>query len=97
MDSELRFKVALKYGIAIELNDERTMKVLKEFVSNNGDVIEVYNSNLLKKIIKFALFKGKVNYNHQYFNYVIVLWITKNAFIPSVTDKQKVKQTWETY
>ena len=49
------FKVALKYGIAIELNDERTMKVLKEFVSNNGDVIEVYNSNLLKKIIKIIV------------------------------------------
>ena len=49
------FKVALKYGIAIELNDDRTIKVLKDFVSGNGDVIEVYNSNLLNKIIKIIV------------------------------------------
>ena len=36
------FKVALKYGIAIELNDDRTIRVLKEFVSGNGDIIQVY-------------------------------------------------------
>lgn len=49
------FKVALKYGIAIELNDQRTIQVLRDFVSNNGDVIQVYNSNLLKKIIKIIV------------------------------------------
>jgi hypothetical protein len=49
------FKVALKYGIAIELNDERTIRVLKDFVSGNGDVIQVYNSNLLNKIIKIIV------------------------------------------
>lgn len=49
------FKVSLKYGIAIELNDSKTIKVLKDFVSGNGDVIEVYNSNLLNKIIKIIV------------------------------------------
>lgn len=53
--SKLWFKVALKYGIAIELNDERTIRVLKDFVSGNGDVIQVYNSNLLNKIIKIIV------------------------------------------
>lgn len=46
------FNVALKYGIAIELNDKRTMDCLKEFVSGNGDVIECYDASLLKRIIK---------------------------------------------
>ena len=49
------FKVALKYGVAIELNDDKTIKVLKDFVSGNGDVIQVYNSNLLNKIIKIII------------------------------------------
>ena len=49
------FKVALKYGIAIELNDDKTMKVLRDFVSNNGDVIEVYNSKLLERIIEIIV------------------------------------------
>ena len=49
------FKVALKYGIAIELNDDRTIRVLKEFVSGNGDIIQVYDSNLLNKIIKIIV------------------------------------------
>lgn len=49
------FKVALKFGIAIELNDDRTVKVLRDFVSGNGDVIEVYNSKLLEKIIKIIV------------------------------------------
>ena len=49
------FKVALKYGIAIELNDERTIKVLRNFVSGNGDVIQVYNANLLERIIKIIV------------------------------------------
>ena len=49
------FKVALKYGIAIELKDERSIRVLKDFVSGNGDVIQVYNSNLLNKIIKIIV------------------------------------------
>lgn len=49
------FKVALKYGIAIELNDDRTIRVLRDFVSGNGDVIQVYNANLLERIIKIIV------------------------------------------
>ena len=49
------FKVALKYGIAIELKDERTHKVLEEFVCGNGDVIECYDSKLLERIIKIIV------------------------------------------
>ena len=49
------YKVALKYGIAIELKDERTHKVLQEFVNGNGDVIECYDSKLLEKIIKIIV------------------------------------------
>ena len=46
------FKVALKYGIAIELKDKRTHDVLREFVDGNGDVIECYDAKLLENIIK---------------------------------------------
>ena len=49
------FKAALRYGIAIELNDERTGKVLKDFVGNNGDIITFYNSEMLKDIIKIVV------------------------------------------
>lgn len=49
------FKVALKYGIAIELNDKRTVKCLTDFVSGNGDVIECYDSRLLDRIIKIIV------------------------------------------
>lgn len=49
------FNVALKYGIAIELGDKRTIDCLKEFVSGNGDVIECYNASLLKRIIKIIV------------------------------------------
>ena len=49
------FKVALKYGIAIELNDERTINCLTNFVSGNGDVIECYDSKLLERIIKIIV------------------------------------------
>lgn len=69
------FKVALKYGIAVELNDKKTLNVLKDFVSNNGDVIQVYNANLLKRIIKvIVLTASKVKststsvHNHKYVN-----------------------------
>ena len=46
------FNAALKYGIAIELNDRRTKDVLREFVSGNGDVIDCFDSKLLENIIK---------------------------------------------
>lgn len=49
------FKVALKYGIAIELNDQKTVEVLWDFVSGNGDVIECYDAKLLEKIIKIIV------------------------------------------
>jgi len=49
------FKAALRYGIAIELNDERTTKVLHDFVGSNGDVISCYNAMMLKDIIKIIV------------------------------------------
>ena len=49
------FKVALKYGIAIELNDKRTISILNQFVSNNGDVITSFKPELLEKIIKIIV------------------------------------------
>lgn len=49
------FKVALRYGIAIELNDDRTFKVLKDFVGSNGEVISCYDSSMLKNIIKIIV------------------------------------------
>jgi len=49
------FKVALRYGISIELSDDTTSKVLKQFVGKNGDVINCYNSSMLKDIIKIIV------------------------------------------
>ena len=49
------FRVALKYGIAIELKDKRTINCLTDFVSGNGDVIECYDSRLLERIIKIIV------------------------------------------
>lgn len=49
------FKGALRYGIAVELNDKRTGKVLNDFVSNNGDVISCYDASMLKNIIKIIV------------------------------------------
>lgn len=49
------YRVALKYGIAIELKDERTHKVLEEFVDGSGDVIECFDARLLEKIIKIIV------------------------------------------
>ena len=46
------FKAALRYGIAIELDDKRTVKVLSDFVGSNGDVISCYDAGMLKDIIK---------------------------------------------
>lgn len=49
------FRVALRYGIAIELNDRRTLACLHEFVDGSGDVIECYDSRLLERIIKIVV------------------------------------------
>lgn len=65
------FKAALRYGIAIELNDTRTTKVLKDFVGTNGDVIKCFDSSMLKNIIKIIVLTAskvkstcsKVSYN----------------------------------
>ena len=46
------FNVALKYGIAIELKDQKTYDVLREFVNGNGDVIECFDAKVLENIIK---------------------------------------------
>lgn len=93
MDEELRalrklpwFKVALKYGIAIELNDNRTKDVLKDFVSGNGDVIECYDSRLLEKIIKIiVLTASKVKSTTSAVHYE-----TKQTVVEEV--KQEVQQ-----
>ncbi len=59
------FRVALKYGIAIELDDERTLRCLNDFVSDNGDVVECYDSGMLEKIIKIiVLTASKVKSSH---------------------------------
>ena len=49
------FNVALKYGISVELNDERTKKVLRDFVGNTGEVIDCYDARLLKRIIQIIV------------------------------------------
>ena len=49
------FKVALRYGIAIELDDKITTSVLRDFVGNNGDVIKCYDASMLKNIIKIIV------------------------------------------
>ena len=49
------FKAALRYGVAIELNDKRTLGVLRDFVENNGDVISVYDAAMLKNTIKIIV------------------------------------------
>lgn len=49
------FKQALRYGIAVELDDDRTIKVLSDFVGQNGDVITCYDSSKLKNIIKIIV------------------------------------------
>lgn len=46
------YKAALRYGIAVELNDQRTCSVLFDFVGKNGDVISCYDASMLKDIIK---------------------------------------------
>ena len=49
------FNVALKYGIAIELKDQRTHDVLRDFVNGNGDVIECFDAKMLERIIKIIV------------------------------------------
>jgi len=49
------FKVALRYGIAIELNDDKTRNVLSNFVGDNGEIIDCYKSEMLKNIIEIIV------------------------------------------
>ena len=46
------FRAALKYGISIMHDDEKTHRVLEEFVDGNGDVIDCYDADLLQNLIK---------------------------------------------
>ena len=46
------FRASLRYGIAIELNDERTIRVLTEFTEDRDCVIECIDSSTLAKIIQ---------------------------------------------
>ena len=46
------FRAALRYGIAIELNDERTMRVLTDFTEDRDCVVECMDSATLAKIIQ---------------------------------------------
>ena len=49
------FREALKYGISILHDDERTHRVLEEFVDGNGDVIDCYDADRLKSLIKIIV------------------------------------------
>ena len=49
------YRAAIKYGVAIELGDARTMEVLTDFVSGNGGVVECYDAKLLERIIQIIV------------------------------------------
>lgn len=49
------FRAALKYGIAIGLDDDRTMKTLRDFVDGNGDVVSCYDAGILGRIIRIIV------------------------------------------
>lgn len=49
------FRAALRYGVAIELNDKRTIDVLHGFVNGGGEVIQCVDEGLLKRIIQVII------------------------------------------
>ena len=49
------YQAALRYGIAIEMDDATTSRVLHDFVKNNGDVIQCLDASKLKEIIKIIV------------------------------------------
>ena len=49
------FRVSLRYGIAIELNDKRTMRVLTDFTEDKDCVVECIDSATLAKIIQIIV------------------------------------------
>ena len=81
------FKVALKYGISIMHNDELTRKVLDEFVSGNGDVIDCLDASLLKKIIQIVvLTASKVK------STTTAIGVSTNQGVKNVQIVQQVRQ-----
>ena len=46
------FRASLRYGIAIELNDERTLRVLTDFTDDRDCVVECFDPTLLAKIMQ---------------------------------------------
>lgn len=49
------FRASLRYGIAIELNDERTMRVLTDFTEDSNCVVECIDASTLSKIIQIIV------------------------------------------
>lgn len=54
------FDVALKFAIAIGLNDNKTMRVLSNFTRNKETVLHCINSESLKQIIKLIVVTSSV-------------------------------------
>ena len=55
------FKVALKYALAIGIDTEEAMDVLKKFTGNPETVLKVYTAEALRKVIKvIAITASKV-------------------------------------
>lgn len=58
------FKVALKYALAIEIDTEEAMDVLKKFTGNPETVLKVYTAEALRKVINvIAVTASKVKSN----------------------------------
>lgn len=86
------FNVALRYGIAIELNDERTKNVLKEFVGNNGDVIDCFDATKLKNIIKvIVLTASKVKSSSANVNSQRIISSSSSTEAPKITQNEQVQ------
>ena len=49
------FQAALRYGIAIELNDDRTMRVLTEFTGDENCVVKCLDAGTLSRIIRIIV------------------------------------------
>ena len=49
------FRASLRYGIAIELHDSRTMRVLTDFTDDKDCVVECIDSSTLAKIIQIIV------------------------------------------
>ena len=58
------FKVALKYALAIGIDSDEAMDVLKKFTGNPETVLKVYTAEALRKVIKvIAVTASKVKSN----------------------------------